>query len=85
VIRNPKRKADSRPYKNYDENKLEEALTKIADSEISILADSKLYKISYETSHNRYNEKHVNRPGTPIVFTDQDEMVFLTVAMKCGQ
>lgn len=85
MVRNPKRKAGSRPYKNYDENKLEEALTKIANGEVSILAASKLYKISYGTLHNRYHGKHVNRPGTPTVFTDQDEMAFLTAAMKCGQ
>jgi len=85
VARTPKRKPGVRPYKNYEDSKLQKALQRIADGEISILVASKLYKISHGTLHNRYNGIHVNRPGAPAVFSDQDEMAFLTASMKCGQ
>jgi len=64
---------------------MDEALIKIANGEISILGASKLYKISYGTLHNRYHGKHANKVGAPSVFNEQDEMSFLTAALKCGQ
>lgn len=85
MARNPKRKLGSRPYKNYTNEALNEALTKIANGDISILAASKIYKISYGTLHNKYNGKHIKRPGAPGVFSETDEMAFLTAVMKCGQ
>jgi hypothetical protein len=63
VARNPKRKLGSKPYKNNTNEALNEALTKIANGDISILAASKIYKISYGTLHNKYNWKHIKRPG----------------------
>lgn len=76
MVRNQQQKAGSRPYQNYDENTLEEALTKIVYGEISVLAASKLYKIAYETLLNQHNGKHNNRPGAPAIFSDQDEKAF---------
>lgn len=58
MVRTPKRKLGSRPYKNYNNDKMEEALTKIVNCELSILGASKLYKISYGTLYNKYNGKH---------------------------
>ena len=85
MVRTPKRKPGSRSYKNYNDDKMEEALTKIVNGEMSILGASKLYKISYGTLHNRYNGKHGAKVGAPSVFSHEDEMSFLTAALKCGQ
>lgn len=43
VVRASKRKLGCRPYKNYDDSKLNEALCNIADKELSILAANKIY------------------------------------------
>lgn len=78
-------KIGSRAYKNYDDVALNEALTKIAEGDLSMLAASKKYKISYGTLYNKFNGKHVNKSGHPTTFSTKDEMDFLTAAMKCGQ
>jgi len=64
VVRTPKGKLGSRLYKNYANETLNEALTKIANGDMSILAASKMYNISYGTLHNKYNGKQINRPLT---------------------
>lgn len=64
---------------------MNEALNTIANGEISILAASKKFKISYGTLHNHFTSKHANKSGHPTVFSEKDEMHFLTAAMKCGQ
>ncbi|KAE9542276.1 hypothetical protein AGLY_003403 [Aphis glycines] len=85
LARTPKRKLGSRQYKNYSIECLNEAITKIANGDLSILAASKLYNISYGTLHNKYNGNHIKKTGSPTVFSDKDEMAFLTAAIKCGQ
>lgn len=52
MVRTQNKKSGSRAYKYYDENKINEALTKMAIGEISILVASKLYEILYRTLHN---------------------------------
>ncbi|XP_025192477.1 uncharacterized protein LOC112592588, partial [Melanaphis sacchari] len=85
MARKYRKKIGARSYKNYSDEILDEALDKIANGEISILAASKAYKISYGTLHNRFNGKHGNKCGHPTIFSEQEEMSFLTAAMKCGK
>jgi hypothetical protein len=67
VARKYRKKIGGRSYKNYSDDILEEALNKIANGEISILAASKAYKISYGTLHNKFNGKHVKKCGHPTI------------------
>jgi len=85
VARKYRKKIGSRSYKIYSDDILEEALNKTANGEISILAASKAYQISYGTLHNRFNGKHVRKCGHPTIFNEKEEMSFLTAAMKCGK
>lgn len=85
MARKYRKKIGGRSYKNYSDDILEEALNKIANGEISILAASKAYKISYGTLHNKFNGKHVKKCGHPTIFSEKEEMDFLTAAMKCGK
>ncbi|KAE9543643.1 hypothetical protein AGLY_002039 [Aphis glycines] len=85
MARKYRKKIGARSYKNYSDEILDEALDRIANGEISILAASKAYKIFYGTLHNRFNGKHGNKSGRPTIFSEQEEMSFLTAAMKCGK
>lgn len=58
-----RQKIGGRSYKNYTDNILDEALNKIANGELSILAASKAYKTVYGTLHNKLNGRHLMKIG----------------------
>ena len=57
------KKLGARAYANYSDASVEEALLKIANGELSVLAASKKYSIPYGTLHNRYHGKHIKGIG----------------------
>lgn len=79
-----KKKVGTRTYANYSDASVEEALLKISDGELSILAASKKYGIPYGTLHNRYHGKHSKVVGGQTVFSNEEEKSILNAVIKCG-
>lgn len=63
--------------KNYTDEVLEEALTKIGDGDLTIRGASRQYKISFGTLYNKYKGKHIRKPGGQPVFSTQEENVLM--------
>lgn len=82
--RSYEKKMGGRSYKNYSEESLEEALSKIADGQISIRAASKQYKISFGTLYNKFKGLHTKKPGGQTVLTDIEEKCIINEVVKCG-
>lgn len=57
-----KKKIGAWHYGDRPDSTVEDALNKIVNGEMSILAASKKYKIPYGTLHNRHNGKRGNKP-----------------------
>lgn len=55
VARKYKKKIGCRPYVNYTDSTLEDALKTIVDGELSVLAASKRFSIPYGTLYNRFH------------------------------
>jgi len=77
------KKLGARTYANYSDSSVEEALLKIANGELSVLAASKKYSIPYGTLHNRYHGKHTKGIGGQIVFSNEEEKVMINAVIKC--
>jgi hypothetical protein len=78
------KKLGARAYANYSDASVEEALLKIANGELSVLAASKKYSIPYGTLHNRYHGKHTKGIGGQTVFSNEEEKVMINAVIKCG-
>jgi len=76
---------NSRPYKNFTEQSIDKALSCMAEEQMSVLAASKKYKISYGTLYIKFHGLHTNVPGTPTVFSVKEEKMFITAFVKCGK
>lgn len=78
------KKLGGRAYANYSDAFAEEALLKIANGKLSVLAASKKYSILYGTLHNRYHGKHTKSIGGQTVFSNEEEKVMINAVIKCG-
>ncbi|KAJ3661709.1 hypothetical protein Zmor_006096 [Zophobas morio] len=76
-----KRKVGSRSYRDYTEEKLEEALTKVTDFNWSIKKAAKLYGIPYGSLYNKYKGLHVKKVGGQTVFTHEEEKAIVRSAI----
>lgn len=79
-----KKKVGARSYKNYPAEKLEEALTKVAENGWSIHKSAKKYGIAYGTLYNKFKGLHRNKHGGQSVFTDVEEKTIIQAAITCG-
>ncbi|KAJ8937071.1 hypothetical protein NQ314_012043 [Rhamnusium bicolor] len=87
VIKMPrkhKRLLESRSYRNYSKEKLEEALGKVIDGTLSIREASRQFSIPFGTLYNRYKGIHGNNPSHPTIFTHVEEVAILKSAAKCA-
>lgn len=84
MVRNYKRIAGTREYKNYTQETLEEALEKITDGDMSINAASLKYKIPFGTLYNKFKGMHGSTPGGQPVFTHAEEVAILRTAATCA-
>jgi len=85
MARNPKKKLGSRPYANYTDASLNEAILEIAEGNLTIISASKKFKIPYGTLYNKYHGQHTKVFGAPTVFTQAEELAFVKSFVKCGQ
>ena len=74
----------SRNYKNYTEEQLNEALTKVLDGHLSLKKASKEYNIPMGTLHNKIHGKHHHKAGGHTVLTHQEEVNIINATTKCG-
>ncbi|VEN60718.1 unnamed protein product [Callosobruchus maculatus] len=72
-----KRKIGSRNYRNYTNERLEEALKNIRQNKLSIRLASEKYGIHRNTLWLKLKGKHNKPHGQQKVFTDQEENVFV--------
>ncbi|CAI6359060.1 unnamed protein product [Macrosiphum euphorbiae] len=84
VARKYKKKIVCRPYGNYADSTIEDALGTIVNGELSVLAASKRYSIPYGTLYNHFHGKHVRTTGGQTVFSEDEEKSILSAVMKCG-
>lgn len=71
-----KRRIGARHYRNYTNERLEEALDKIKSKSISIREASKQYGIHRNTLCLKLHDKHKKKHGQQKVFTDEEENLF---------
>ncbi|KAJ8927327.1 hypothetical protein NQ314_020222 [Rhamnusium bicolor] len=74
--RKPRRILGARNFKNYSQDKLQQALEEIRSKSISLRNAAKKYQISKNTLWNKLHGKHERMPGKPRVFTEQEEESF---------
>lgn len=84
MARHPKRKLGARLYCNYTETVLNEALSQIAEGNLTIL-DLKKYSIPYGTLHNKFHGKHMKVLGCPTTFSESEEKAFVIAFTKCAK
>ncbi|CAK1585104.1 unnamed protein product [Parnassius mnemosyne] len=84
MVRSYKKTADTRNYKKYTEEIIEEAIEKITNDELSINAASIQYKIPYGTLYNKYKGLLGKTPGGQPVSTNQEEFAILRAAATFG-
>lgn len=75
--RNPKRALGTRPYRNYTEESLNEALQSIKNKSLSIRQAASKFGIPKNTLHLKSQEKHSNPVGRACVFTNEEELQFV--------
>lgn len=82
--RNPKRALGTRPYKNYTEENLQEALLAIRNKTLSIRNAASKYRIPKNTLHLKSQEKHTKSVGRATVFSmeEEEQMVAHVVAVS---
>lgn len=71
-----KKAAGCRPYANYTEDMLENALKEIRDKRISIRAAANKYGIHRNTLMNKLHGKHTAQIGGQTVFSHEEEDMF---------
>lgn len=74
--RKPQRLLGARNYKNYSEEKLQQALDEIKSKSISLRGAAKKYQIAKNTLWNKIHGKHTRRHGKPRVFSENEEESF---------
>ncbi|KAK6167094.1 hypothetical protein SNE40_021198 [Patella caerulea] len=87
MVRNYKRKVGSRSYRNYTEDALQNAIQAVQSKRLSVKKAAETYKIPRKTLGNKVNEKHLNKPGRPTVFSKAEEDLFcaaLVTVQKWG-
>ncbi|KAF2879615.1 hypothetical protein ILUMI_26554 [Ignelater luminosus] len=77
-------KEETRSYKNYTDENLEEALRVVAEGETSMKAASQHYKIPFGKLNNKFHGKGAKKPGGQCVFTEEEETSFIHAAAKCA-
>ena len=75
--RNPERALGTRPYRNYTEESLNEALQAIKNKTLSIRQAASKFGIPKNTLHLESQEKHSNPVGRASVFTNEEELQFV--------
>ncbi|KAF4527598.1 hypothetical protein B566_EDAN015152 [Ephemera danica] len=72
MVRNYKRSPGSRPYANFTQEKMQDALKDITNG-MSYRQASKKYKINASTLANKLNGKHKSKTGGQTVLTQEEE------------
>lgn len=80
-----RKKIGGRNYKNYLPEKLEQALSKVAEEGWSISKASKQYQIAYGTLYNKFKGLHGGRHGGQTVFKPFEEEAIIQAAISCGE
>jgi hypothetical protein len=76
MVRNYKRSPGSRPYANFTQEKLQDALKHITNG-MSVKQASKQYKINARTLANKLNGKHKSKTGGQTALTQEEEQALL--------
>lgn len=84
MVRVYKKKLGTRSYKNYENKKLEQAITSIVEGRLSIRAASRTYKVPYGTLNNKFHGRHCLDPGGRTVFSKNEETAFVNAIIKCS-
>lgn len=71
MVRKYERKVGSRPYRNFSEEALAEAISKYKKGNLMQL--SKQYNIPYVTLYRKINKLHMNKPGHSTALSQNDE------------
>lgn len=74
MVRHYKRKVGTRPYRNYGDDKLHEALQAITTGKMSLRKAHKAFSIPLGTLCNKLRNKHESTPGHPISLSREEEL-----------
>lgn len=76
MVRNYKRKAGSRSYRNYTTDQLQDAIRAVRSKRLTAKKAAETYKIPGKTLENKVKKQRMNNPGRPSVFTKGEEDLF---------
>nr|CAI5865504.1 unnamed protein product [Callosobruchus analis] len=79
-----KRKLGARTYKDYTNEVLDQALSKVTEEGWSLQRASREYKIPYGTLNNKFHGRCIRKNGRQTVFSMSEEKVFISAAITCG-
>ena len=80
-----KRKLGARSYKNYSDENVERALEKNCRPWVGHKKSSKIYKIPYDTLHNRYHGRRGGKNGGQSTFSTKEEKSLIKYISTCGE
>ena len=74
----------SRVYGNFSESQVEAALKAVIDNNMSLRKAAAKHKLAYGTLYNKYHGLRIKKSGARTVFTQAEEVAFLTALVKCA-
>lgn len=76
-----KRLPGTRPYRNFSDENLKNAITELKNQKISYRQASEKYGIPISTLSRKYNNKYMNKWGGPISLSSAEEEVIVNTIL----
>lgn len=80
-----KKRLGSRQYRNYTEERLNQAVTEVVENQLSLRGAAAKYNIPYGTLHNKFHGKFIKKAGAQTAFSETEEIMILKSAAKCAE
>ena len=83
MARKYKRKPGARPYKNYSDEHIINAIRAVKRG-MSLRKAEEMYKVPMRTIKNKVYQVHMQKPGRPRILTEKEEKDLLEYAKLCA-
>ena len=83
MARKYKRKPGARPYKNYSDEHVINAVRAVKRG-MSLRKAEEMYKVPMRTIKNKVDQVHMQKPGRPRILTEKEEKDLIEYAKLCA-